>query len=103
MRDASSKGSMADGAVLFWVDEPIYGCRQPVRAGDLARVRELGFGWKEEGKIVMIIGVIDIAYTLFVPEQPDDLFPSGEPEECLVIVDGRRDIMRIEYLELLTD
>ena len=103
MQDASSNGSMAEGAVLFWVDEPIYGCKQPVRVGDLMRVRELGFGWKEEGKVVMIIGVIDIAYTLFVPEQPDDLFPSDEPEECLVIVDGRRDTMRIEYLELLTD
>ena len=52
---------------------------------------------------MMILGVIDIAFTLFVPEQPDDLFPSDEPEECLVVVDGRRDIMRIEYLETLAD
>ena len=94
---------MAEGGVLFWVEAPAFGCKQPVRAGDLMRVRELGFGWKEEGKVVMILGVIDIAFTLFVPEQPDDLFPSDEPEECLVVVDGRRDIMRIEYLETLAD
>ena len=94
---------MAEDGVLFWVEEPAFGCKQPVRAGDLMRVRELGFGWKEEGKVVMILGVIDIAFTLFVPEQPDDLFPSDEPEECLVVVDGRRDIMRIEYLETLAD
>ena len=94
---------MNDGPVLFWIEEPVYGCKQPVRSGDLLRVKEQGFGWKDEGKVVMVLNAIDITYTLFIPEQPDDLFLSDEPEECLVIIDGRRDIMRIEYLEPLID
>lgn len=94
---------MTEGDVLFWIEEPIYGCKQPVRSGDLLRVKEHGFGWKDEGKIVMVLKAIDIAYTLFIPEQPDDLFPSDGPEECLVIIDGQQSTMRIEYLEPISD
>jgi len=41
---------------LFWVDEPKYGCSQPVRVGDLLRVKDFGYGWKEEGKVVLVLG-----------------------------------------------
>ena len=94
---------MVDGPVLFWTTEPRYGCSQPVRVGDLLRVKELGFGWKDEGKVVMILGTVDVSYTRFVPEQPNDLFPSNEPEECFVIIDGQYNTVRIEYLEAIVD
>ena len=94
---------MADNPVLFWIKEPKYGCSQPVRVSDLLRVRDLGHGWTTEGKIVMVLGAVDPAYTKFVPEYPDDLFPADDPEECFVIIDGRRDTIRIEYLESIVD
>lgn len=94
---------MADGPVLFWSIEPRYGCSQPVRAGDLMCVKDYGLGWKEEGKVVMVLQVIDVAFTCFDPDQPEDLFLPNEPEECVVIIDGRREDMRIEYLEPITD
>jgi hypothetical protein len=94
---------MADTPVLFWTKEPKYGCSQPVREGDLLRVKDLGYGWKWEGRIVMVLGTVDPAYTKFVPEYPDDLFPADDPEECFVIIDGRRDTVRIEYLEAIVD
>jgi len=94
---------MADAPALFWVKEAKYGCSQPVREGDLLRVKDLGYGWKWEGRIVMVLGTVDPAYTKFVPEYPDDLFPADDPEECFVIIDGRRDTVRIEYLESIVD
>jgi hypothetical protein len=51
----------------------------------------------------MVLGVVDATFTRFVPADPDDLFPSDVPEECFVIIDGRRDTMRIEYLEAIVD
>jgi hypothetical protein len=94
---------MSKDEVLFWVEEPNFGCKQPVRMGDLLRVKDLKYGWKEEGKIVLVTGVVDPAYTRFVPEEPDDLFPSLEPEECFIIIEGRREAVRIEYLEVIVD
>jgi hypothetical protein len=94
---------MAEGDVLFWVEDTFYGCKQPVRSGDLLRVKDHGWGWREGGKVVMVLDVIDTTYTHFVSDHPDDLFPPDEPEECLVLIEGRREAMRIEYLEPLTD
>lgn len=94
---------MDEAEPLFWVDESKYGCTQPVRVGDLLRVKDFGYGWKEEGKIVLVLGTVDPTYTRFVPEYPDDLFPPDEPEECLVIIDGHRTTIRIEYLEAIVD
>jgi len=93
---------MPESEPLFWIEHP-HLRRLAVRVGDLLRVRNFGYGWKDEGKIVMVLGMVDPAYTKFVPEYPDDLFPADDPEECFVIIDGRRDTMRIEYLESIVD
>jgi hypothetical protein len=94
---------MAEGGILFWSEEPTFGCSQPIRAGDLMRVKEHGWGWKEQGKIVVILDVIDPTFTNFIEADPDDLYRADAPEECLVIIDGRREMMRIEYLEPISD
>jgi hypothetical protein len=93
---------MPESEPLFLIEHP-HLRRLAVRVGDLLRVRNLDYGWKDEGKIVMVLGVVDAAFTRFVPADPDDLFPSDVPEECFVIIDGRRDTMRIEYLEAIVD
>ncbi len=93
---------MPESEPLFWIEHP-HLRRLAVRVGDLLRVREFGYDWEEEGKIVLVVGIVDAAFTKFVPSDPDDLFPSDVPEECYVIIDGRRDTMRIEYLEAIID
>ena len=93
---------MPESEPLFLIEHP-HLRRLAVRVGDLLRVRNFGYGWKYEGKIVLVVGVVDAAFTRFVPSDPDDLFPSDVPEVCSVIIAGRRDSMRIEYLEAIID
>lgn len=77
---------------LFYVEETKYGCMQPVRSGDLVKIRHLGYGWQEEGKIAVVIGDVESHERL-------NLFEGLE--ECVIMLDGKKQIMRIEYLEAM--
>ena len=47
---------MTENPPLFYVTEPRFGCSQPVRVGDLLRVKDLGSGWRLEGKPFLVTG-----------------------------------------------
>jgi hypothetical protein len=85
---------------LFYLNEPTFGCSQPVHVGDLVRVKRLGYDWILEGKLFLVVGVSrswDTGSMLGQDEIYDDI------EEAHGIVDGVLRAVRIEDLELLHD
>jgi hypothetical protein len=48
---------MIEKLPLFYLHEPRFGCTQPVREGDLVRVKQLGHSWILEGKLLLVVGV----------------------------------------------
>ena len=84
---------MSDTPPLFYVTEPRFGCSQPVRVGDLLRVKRLGYDWRLEGMPFLVTGLgrtltYDSDYALM-------------PEEAIGIIDGKLQTIRIEDLEVI--
>jgi hypothetical protein len=91
---------MDESPVLFYLPEPRFGCtQQPVRKGDLLRVKSLGYGWILEGKPFLVLGVS----LLWAPSNPmlgqDEVYE--EVDEVHGIVDGVMRVVRVEDLELI--
>jgi hypothetical protein len=75
--------------------EPTFGCSQPVRVGDLLRVKQYKYSWRLEGKLFLVTGIIhmprnDSGYEIL-------------PEELTGIIDGEIITVRIEDLEVMSD
>jgi len=70
---------------LFYVTEPRFGCSQPVRVGDLLRVKDLGSGWRLEGKLFLVTGAPRVA----------------AHEAAIGIVDGNLEDVWIAHLEVI--
>lgn len=84
---------MPESPPLFYVTEPRFGCSQPVRVGDLLRVKRLGYDWRLEGMPFLVTGVArslthDNDYGLI-------------PEEATGVIDGKLQTIRIEDLETI--
>ena len=84
---------MPESPPLFYVTEPRFGCSQPVRAGDLLRVKSAGYSWKLEGMPFLVLGLgrslmYNSDYALV-------------PDEAIGIIDGEITILRIEDLEVI--
>ena len=76
---------MSENPPLFYVTEPRFGCSQPVRVGDLLRVKDLGSGWRLEGKLFLVTGAAGV-----------------DPHEAAIgIVDGNLEDVWIEHLEAI--
>ena len=75
---------MTENPPLFYVTEPRFGCSQPVRVGDLLRVKDLGSGWRLEGKLFLVTGVA-----------------GGAHEEAIGVVDGRLEDVWAAHLEAI--
>lgn len=88
-----------DEQPLFYLEEPRFGCLQPVRRGDLVRVKRLSYGWKYEGCLCVVMDVLE-CYRINELGEPD-LEGLTDPEECNVIIDGTLQTYRIEYLEAI--
>jgi hypothetical protein len=81
--------------VLCYMTEPTFGCSQPVRVGDLLRVKQYKYSWRLEGKLFLVTGIIhmprnDSGYEIL-------------PEELTGIIDGEIITVRIEDLEVMSD
>jgi len=83
----------SDNPALFYLPEAKFGCMQPVRAGDLVRVKSHGYSWILEGKLFLVIG----ASHAWGRDE------AQEAEEAHGIVDGVMRVVRIEDLELLDE
>lgn len=81
--------------ILFHVSGDGDACCSPVRCGDLLRIKNLGYGWVHEGKVVMVIDVVRSVLSSY--HALANMF-----DECEVIMDGEVRIVRIEYLESLS-
>jgi hypothetical protein len=78
---------------LFYLTEPRFGCSQPVRKGDLVRVRRTGHGWRYEGMPFLVLGI-----TKHLRYNEDyELIPDA----VVGIIDGKQEVIGVEYLELL--
>lgn len=91
---------MNESPALFYLPEPRFGCMQPIREGDLIRVKRLGYDWILEGKPFLVLGVSkswDIGSMLGQDEIYDEV------EEAHGLVDGIMRAVRIEDLELLDE
>jgi len=85
----------SEGPVLFYLPEPKFVCSQPVRKGDLLRVKEMGHGWKYEGLPFLVTGISrNLRY-----DQDYELVP----EHAIGIVCGKVDVIATEYLEWFDD
>ncbi len=78
---------------LFYLNEILFGCSQPVRVGDLIRVKRFGYDWALEGKPFLVIG----ASHAWGRDEAQAV------EEAHGIVDGVMRAVRIEDLELLDE
>ena len=84
---------MPESPPLFYVTEPRFGCSQPVRVGDLLRVKSLGYDWRLEGMPFLVTGVVrSLAY---------DNDYGHIPEVAIGIIDGEIMTLRIEDLETI--
>jgi|APGre2960657373_1045057.scaffolds.fasta_scaffold232871_1 hypothetical protein len=91
---------MIEKLPLFYLPEPRFGCTQPVREGDLVRVKQLGHSWILEGKLLLVVGVSRTWDTGSMLGQ-DEVYE--EVEEVHGIVDGVMRVVRIEDLELIDE
>ena len=91
---------MREKLPLFYLPEPRFGCTQPVREGDLVRVKQLGYSWILEGKLLLVVGVSRTWDTGSMLGQ-DEVYE--EVEEVHGIVDGVMRVVRIEDLELIDE
>ena len=90
---------MSEKLPLFYLPEPRFGCTQPVREGDLVRVKQLGHSWILEGKPFLVMGV-SLSWTpsnLMLGQ--DEVY--DEVEEVHGLVDGVMRAVRVEDLELI--
>jgi hypothetical protein len=74
---------------LFYLQSPLG--LQPIRAGDLVRVKQLGYDWILEGKVLLVLG----ASHAWGRDE------AQEVEEAHGIIEGEMRMVRIEDLELL--
>ena len=89
-----------DEPPLFYLEEPRFGCTQPVRRGDLVRIKRLFHGWPHEGKLCVVVDVCLEGECIDELGAPDwDIL--SDPSECKVILDGILQTCRIEYLEAI--
>ncbi len=91
---------MDEKVPLFYLPEPRFGCTQPVREGDLVRVKSLGYSWILEGKPFLVLGVSRAWDTGSMLGQ-DEVY--DEVEEVHGIVDGIMRVVRVEDLELIDE
>jgi len=91
---------MIEKLPLFYLPEPRFGCTQPVREGDLVRVKQLGHSWILEGKLLLVVGVSRTWDTGSMLGQ-DEVYE--EVEEVHGIIDGVMRVVRIEDLELIDE
>jgi hypothetical protein len=82
-------------------ERPVLFCLegQPIRKGDLLRVKSLGYSWILEGKPFLVLGV-SLSWTpsnLMLGQ--DEIYE--EVEEVHGIVDGVMRAVRVEDLELI--
>jgi hypothetical protein len=91
---------MREKLPLFYLPEPRFGCTQPVREGDLVRVKQLGHSWILEGKLLLVVGVSRTWDTGSMLGQ-DEVYE--EVEEVHGIIDGVMRVVRIEDLELIDE
>ena len=78
---------------LFYLPEPQFGCSQPVRKGDLVRVKATGYGWQCEGLPFLVMGITKHRRY----NEENDLMPDA----AIGIIDGKQEVIVIEFLELL--
>lgn len=76
---------MTENPPLFYVTELRFGCSQPVRVGDLLRVKRRGSGWRLEGKIFLVTGGDD------------------KHEVATGIVDGKLESLWVANLEAISE
>jgi len=81
-------------------ERPVLFCLegQPIRKGDLLRVKSLGYSWILEGKPFLVLGVSK-AWDIGSMLGQDEIY--DEVEEAHGLVDGIMRAVRIEDLELL--
>ena len=91
---------MDETSPLFYLNETLLGCSQPVRVGDLIRVKRLGYDWILEGKPFLVVGVSRAWDTGSMLGQ-DEVY--DEVEEAHGIVDGIMRVVRVEDLELIDE
>jgi hypothetical protein len=91
---------MIEKLPLFYLPEPRFGCTQPVREGDLVRVKQLGHSWILEGKLLLVVGVSRTWDTGSMLGQ-DEVYE--EVEEVHGIIDGVMRFVRVEDLELIDE
>jgi hypothetical protein len=85
----------SEGPALFYLPEPKFGCSQPVRKGDLLRVKATGHGWKYEGLPFLVLGITKhLKYS-----EEHEL----TPDAAIGIIDGKQEVIVFEYLEILDD
>lgn len=75
--------------ILFYVTESKFGCSQPARSGDLLRVKKINEFWYFAGKPALVLSRCSEDYLR------DDF--------AVVIIDGKKEIIRFEFLEWISD
>jgi hypothetical protein len=90
--------------IIFHVCDD-FGKLHPVRVGDILRVKDMGHRWRLEGKLVLVLDTLDYFYTIHVSDYDKHESQQNEllAEEAYVLVDGAKEIVRVEYLEPLED
>jgi len=77
------------GNILFYVTESKFGCSQPARSGDLLRVKKINEFWYFAGKPALVLSRCSEDYLR---------------DDCaVVIIDGKKEIIRFEFLEWISD
>ena len=70
---------------------------QPIRKGDIVRVKSLGYSWILEGKVLLVLGV-SLSWDTGPMLGQDEVY--DEVEEVHGLVDGVMRAVRVEDLEL---
>jgi len=83
-------------------ERPVLFCLegQPIRKGDIVRVKSLGYGWILEGKVLLVLGV-SLSWDTGSMLGQDEVYE--EVEEVHGLVDGVMRAVRVEDLELISE
>jgi len=83
-------------------ERPVLFCLegQPIRKGDLLRVKSLGYSWTLEGKPFLVLGV-SLSWDTGPMLGQDEVYE--EVEEVHGLVDGVMRAVRVEDLELISE
>ena len=77
------------GDILFYVTESKFGCSQPVRSGDLIRVKKINEFWYFAGKLALVLSRCSEGHLR---------------DDCAaVIIDGKKEIVMFAFLEWISD